>query len=364
MTYTETKARELVMEAGRKLLEQGLVARTWGNISARVSDTHFIITPSGLAYDTLIPEDLVLVDGRDGSHQGEKRPSSEKGIHADAYRLRPSVGFVIHTHQDMASVYGVAGVELETGHPLLGTVPCAAYGLPSTGKLRRAVAEAVTACPDSRAVLMRHHGALCMGDDMAEAFAVSQALEEASAAAVTEYLKEPVLPPYVPDLGESVRQGDSFLLTVRGERRICLLEDQTLRGVAALHAAVYRSADVTVIAQECSAETVAASMTGRTLRPLLDDLAQIAGVDVRCEDRQAERVAAGLRGRNAVLLRGAGALCTGTSQGDVEAVKVLVRKGCLAQRYAASRGNCRPLGWGDAWLQRLIYVRKYAKQKR
>ena len=359
MTYTETKARELVVEAGRKLLAQGLVERTWGNISARVSDTHFVITPSGMAYDTLQPEDLVLVDGRDGSHQGEKRPSSEKSIHADVYRLRPSAGFVIHTHQDMASVYGVVGRELETDHPLLGTVPCAAYGLPSTGKLRRAVAESVAACPGSRAVLMRHHGALCVGDDMAEAFAVAEALEAASAAAVSACLGAAAVPPYVPDLGESVRRGDSFLLTVKGERRICLLEDQTLRGAAALHAAVYRSCDATVIAQARDEETVAASMAGKTLRPLLDDLAQIAGGDIRCVGARERGVLLGLRGRNAVLVRGAGALCTGISQGDVAAVEALVRKGCLARRYAAARGNCRPLSRGDAWLQRLIYVTQY-----
>ena len=95
MAYTEHEARKLVVEAGRRLLERGLVARTWGNISARVSDTHFIITPSGMAYDTMTEDHLVLVDGRDGSYQGERKPSSERGIHADAYRLRPAVNFVI-----------------------------------------------------------------------------------------------------------------------------------------------------------------------------------------------------------------------------------------------------------------------------
>ncbi len=62
MAYTEREARKLVVEAGRRLLERGLVARTWGNISARVSDTHFIITPSGMAYDTMTEDQLVLVD--------------------------------------------------------------------------------------------------------------------------------------------------------------------------------------------------------------------------------------------------------------------------------------------------------------
>lgn len=61
MAYTEDEARLLVVRAGRRLLEAGLAARTWGNVSARVSDTHFVITPSGEAYEDLRPERLVRV---------------------------------------------------------------------------------------------------------------------------------------------------------------------------------------------------------------------------------------------------------------------------------------------------------------
>ena len=98
MTYREKEARELIIQAGRKLLESGLVSRTWGNISARVSSTHFIITPSGLSYETLQPEQLVKVRIDDCSYEGKIKPSSEKGIHAAAYLHRPDTGFVIHTH--------------------------------------------------------------------------------------------------------------------------------------------------------------------------------------------------------------------------------------------------------------------------
>ena len=131
MHEREAKAREAVVEAGRRLFERGLVARTWGNVSARVSEHLFVITPSGRAYEHLRPEDLVLLDCRDLAKLGRQKPSSEKGIHADAYRLRPEVNFVIHTHQDMASILSTLGQG--------GSVPCAAYGLPSTDLLRRAV---------------------------------------------------------------------------------------------------------------------------------------------------------------------------------------------------------------------------------
>ena len=62
MAYNIQEAKELVVEAGKKLLETGLIARTWGNVSARISDTQFVITPSGRAYETLTPDDIVVVN--------------------------------------------------------------------------------------------------------------------------------------------------------------------------------------------------------------------------------------------------------------------------------------------------------------
>ena len=84
MAYTETEARRLVAEAGRILLGEHLVARTWGNISARISEDEIIVTPSGRAYDTLKEEDLVKVNVHDLSYVGTMTPTSEKGMHADA----------------------------------------------------------------------------------------------------------------------------------------------------------------------------------------------------------------------------------------------------------------------------------------
>ena len=101
--YTLEEGKKAVIEAGHRLLETGLIARTWGNVSARISDTQFVITPSGRTYDTLTPDDIVVVNIDDCSYEGDIKPSSEKGIHADAYALRSDVNFVIHTHQVNAS---------------------------------------------------------------------------------------------------------------------------------------------------------------------------------------------------------------------------------------------------------------------
>ena len=169
--YTETEARVLVIEAGHKLLQTELVARTWGNISARISDAAFIITPSGRDYETLTPEELVKVNIADLSYEGSIKPSSEKGIHADAYALRRDVNFIIHTHQLYASAVGVENENMPFA-------PCAGYGLPGTGTLRRAVSSMIAANAENRAFLMTKHGALCLGKSLEDAFRLAQELEE------------------------------------------------------------------------------------------------------------------------------------------------------------------------------------------
>lgn len=179
MAYSEQEARELVIKAGLELVEKELIARTWGNISARISDSQFIITPSGRAYEDLKPEDLVKVNISDLSYEGDVKPSSEKGIHAACYSLRPEVNFVIHTHQIFASAISVCQKSYDFA-------PLAGYGLPGTKKLWSKVSEAVKSNPQSKAFLMQAHGALCVGKDYDEAFEVSLKLEEDSKAKYNE----------------------------------------------------------------------------------------------------------------------------------------------------------------------------------
>ena len=108
---------------------------------------------------------------------------------------------------------------------------------------------------------------------------------------------------------------------------------------------------------------MAVSVLGRRLRPYLDDLAQIAGADVLCVPAEPGRIQWALRGRNAVLLRGMGALCAGTCESDVDAVRALIAKGCAARLYARAVPGCRPLNPADAALQRLIYQKSYRGKK-
>lgn len=331
MTYKEKEARTLVIEAGHRLVESGLVARTWGNISARISSTHFVITPSGLAYDTLRPEQLVKVRIDDCSYEGDVKPSSEKGIHAAAYLHRPDAGFVIHTHQDYASCVGLNGQDLtELNHPILGDhVPCAEYGMPSTKKLQRNVDSVMVKYPTANVILMRNHGALCLARDFDRAFELASALEEVS----QEVFDRAVALPEVAAaevqqlLGnlESAAAGQHF--AVEGHRAV-----------------------------------QAVAVHGRTLRPHLDDLAQIAGATVRCAKNDPAAILKALRGRNAVLVPGIGAICRAEDESDLAAIAAILRKGCMAALYAAECG-AEPLNGFDRRIMRLVYRKKYAQKK-
>lgn len=131
------EAKAIVVEAGKKLVDSGLIARTWGNVSCRISENQFVITPSGRAYETLTPDEIVLVNIEDLTYEGEIKPSSEKGIHAAAYKLRPEINFVIHTHQINASIVSALGMDINNvsgeNCTIIGdNVPIASYGLPGT----------------------------------------------------------------------------------------------------------------------------------------------------------------------------------------------------------------------------------------
>ena len=157
------------------------MARTWGNISIRVDDTHMLITPSGRTYEDLGLEDIVLVNYHTSKHEGNIKPSSEKELHCEIYRTRKKINAVIHTHQMNASTVAVAHREvppiLDDMAQIIGpTVRVADYALPSTKKITK---KTVRALKGRNAALMANHGAVCVGRDLDEAFVVCQVLEKA-----------------------------------------------------------------------------------------------------------------------------------------------------------------------------------------
>jgi len=173
--------RQEIIQGGLKLVKEGLVARTWGNISIRVDETYMLITPSGRNYEDLSPEDIVLVNYHTSKHEGKIKPSSEKELHCEIYRTRKKIHAVIHTHQMNASTVAAAQREvppiLDDMAQIIGpSVRVAEYALPSTKKITK---KTVSALKGRNAALMANHGAVCVGRDLVEAFVVCQVLEKA-----------------------------------------------------------------------------------------------------------------------------------------------------------------------------------------
>jgi L-fuculose-phosphate aldolase len=174
------EARDIVCDAGKKLLDEKLVKGTWGNTSLRINDTLMAITPSGLRYEDMIPEDIVIVNYLDMSHEGKYKPSSEVGLHAGIYKERKEINAVIHTHQMNASTVAAARRTvppiLDDQAQIIGPdVRVADYALPSTKKI---VKKTMKALKGRYAALMANHGAICVGRNMEEAFIVAQVLEK------------------------------------------------------------------------------------------------------------------------------------------------------------------------------------------
>lgn len=175
------KARACVCESGKRLVKEGLIARTWGNVSIRIDDRRMIITPSGRKYEELTPEDMVLVDIYTLKYEGIK-PSSELKLHCEIYKSKPHINAVIHTHQMYASIVAAAQKDVEVIDPkhqeILGgkIIKSAPYALPNTKGISVGTAKAVQ---DNYAALMANHGTVCIGEDIEKAFLVAHTLEDA-----------------------------------------------------------------------------------------------------------------------------------------------------------------------------------------
>jgi len=176
-----TELRQAVVGAGQRLLAEGLVARTWGNVSVRADAEHMLITPSGRAYEGMAPQDIVPVNLRTGAYEGPLKPSSEGRLHAEIYRTRSEIRAVIHTHQMNAATVAAARREvppiLDDMVQIIGpSVRVADYALPTTNKIVRGTVKALRG---RMAALMANHGAVCLGRSLDEAFVVCQILEKA-----------------------------------------------------------------------------------------------------------------------------------------------------------------------------------------
>jgi Ribulose-5-phosphate 4-epimerase and related epimerases and aldolases len=164
--------------------EYGLNFNTQGNISVRVPGDGglFLITPHDAEYDTMTPDDIVLVDKDANLVEGSAEPSSEVTVHLAVYRRRPDVQAIVHTEPIFANVWGVLGEPI-TGALVnmviytKGDVPIMPFALSNRTSFGDAMCDVMG---DLNAVVWANHGLLTVGPNLRDAFKTSVAVESAA----------------------------------------------------------------------------------------------------------------------------------------------------------------------------------------
>jgi L-fuculose-phosphate aldolase len=166
-----------VLATARAMNAVGINRGAAGNVSCRDGDG-FIITPTGMAYDACVPEDMVKV-GAGGTALGKRKPSSEWRFHHDIYAARPEVGAIVHAHSPFATALACQELEIPPFHYMIArfggdTIRCAGYATFGTQELSDTM---LVALQDRCACLLAHHGMVVFGANLKEALALAVEFE-------------------------------------------------------------------------------------------------------------------------------------------------------------------------------------------
>ena len=173
--------REELIEYGKKMIKDGLTRGTGGNLSiCNKEHTQMAITPSGIDYFSLIPEDIVILDVETGKIlEGNRVPSSEADMHRIFYKYRKDISAIVHTHSKYATAVSCLD---QDGLPAIdyllavaGTyVPCADYATYGTVALAKNAFKAMTG---KKAALLSNHGLISGGKNLSEAYNIAENVE-------------------------------------------------------------------------------------------------------------------------------------------------------------------------------------------
>ncbi|MEA1887702.1 MAG: L-ribulose-5-phosphate 4-epimerase [Bacteroidota bacterium] len=195
------KLREEVLEANINLYKSGLVIHTWGNVSGLDYENQLmVIKPSGLAYNEMTADDMVVMDFEERVIEGDLNPSSDSSTHLELYRNFPFIGGIVHTHSTNATAWAQAGLPIPamgTTHAdhFYGDVPCTRKLEPqevkndyelNTGKV---IVETFKLLDEEAmpAVIVNDHGPFAWGKNAAGAVYNAIALEEIARMAILTY---------------------------------------------------------------------------------------------------------------------------------------------------------------------------------
>jgi len=176
------QARKDIVEYGLKMMAAGLSQGTLGNLSIYDPETGYMaIGPSGVAYDIIKPEDVVIMDLDGNIIEGTKKPSTEKDMHAAFYKAKKDKGIraCIHTHSMFCTtlacmnepIVPVHYIIMVAGTDKIEVAPYRTFGTPELAQV------AVETCGEGNVVLLENHGLIAVGTDMKAAFGLADTIE-------------------------------------------------------------------------------------------------------------------------------------------------------------------------------------------
>lgn len=174
------KEKQAVIDAALEIKAASLIHLTGGNVSLRMPTGHVLVTPSGMAYETMTPEQILVVDEDGNIVEGNLRPSVDTEAILYILRHMPNINAVIHTHQPYATAVGLIADELPAVTTTLcnacrGAVPVTPYSSPASVDMG---IETVRYIGDKLAVILRHHGVIAIGKDIGQALFSAIYLED------------------------------------------------------------------------------------------------------------------------------------------------------------------------------------------
>jgi len=174
---TELQLRKQIITIALQMNSLGINRGKSGNVSARWKDG-FLVTPSGLPYETTKPADIVFIDAK-ARARGKRAPSSEWRFHFDIYRAKDEVHAVVHTHSSFATTLACLGMAVPAFHYMVAiaggnSIRCAPYATFGTQTLSD---HALKAMEDRRACLLANHGMISTGTSLAGALALAVEVE-------------------------------------------------------------------------------------------------------------------------------------------------------------------------------------------
>ncbi len=174
--------REVLTTAIKDMNKKGLIYFKSGNLSIRTQDNNVLIKPSGCSYEEMTAKDLALVDINGKRISGEFSPSSETPMHTMIYRTFDDVQAVVHTHSEHALICAITETEIPPFcNEILtfgGRIPLSEYAIPGTDEIAENAVKAFSGPPKVNGVLLRNHGAITVGSNMAEACMRAELLEK------------------------------------------------------------------------------------------------------------------------------------------------------------------------------------------